>query len=59
MLERLIAHTVEARFVYRHKWQTGDVVMWDNRSTMHRATEYDLSLERSMHRTTISGVRPV
>lgn len=59
MLERLIAHTVEGRFVYRHQWRTGDVVMWDNRSTMHRATEYDLSQERTMHRATIAGVRPV
>ena len=59
MLERLIAHTVEARFVYRHQWQTGDVVMWDNRCTMHRATDYDTSQERTMHRSTISGNMPV
>lgn len=59
MLDRLLAHTVEARFVYRHQWQAGDVVMWDNRCTLHRATEYDLTQERSMHRTTISGTRPV
>ncbi len=59
MLDKLLAHTVEARFVYRHRWQPGDVVMWDNRRTLHRATEYDLTQERSMHRTTISGTRPV
>jgi taurine dioxygenase len=59
MLDKLLAHTVDERFVYRHRWQTGDVVMWDNRRTLHRATEYDLSQERTMHRTTISGVRPV
>lgn len=59
LLDRLLAHTVESRFVYRHRWQTGDVVFWDNRRTLHRATEYDLSQERTMHRTTIAGIRPV
>jgi len=59
MLDRLFTHCTEAQFVYTHQWRQGDVVMWDNRCTMHRATAYDTSHERSMHRTTIRGTRPV
>ena len=46
-------------FVYRHRWTQGDVVMWDNRCTMHRVTPYDLSLRRVMHRNTVVGDGPV
>ena len=46
-------------FVYRHKWETDDVVMWDNRCTMHYVTPHDPSLRRVMHRTTIAGDGPV
>lgn len=59
LLEKLFEHSTKDEFVYRHKWQPGDVVMWDNRCTMHRATDYDLSQERSMHRATVCGTRPV
>ena len=59
LLDKLLSHTVDERFVYRHRWQPGDVVMWDNRRTLHRATAYDLTHERTMHRTTIRGVPPV
>lgn len=56
LLARLYDHSVEPRFVYAHKWQPGDVVMWDNRCTMHCATTYDVeTYERTMHRTTICG----
>jgi len=53
LLERLFDHSTEERFIYAHKWQDGDVVMWDNRCTMHRATTYDISHERTMHRVTL------
>ena len=57
LLARLYAHSVEPRFVYAHKWRPGDVVMWDNRCTMHCATTYDVAkYERTMHRTTICGL---
>lgn len=49
----------QPRFVYRHKWQVGDLVFWDNRSTMHRATEFDDKYRRLMRRTTIVGDVPV
>lgn len=47
---------VEPRFVYCHKWRPGDTLLWDNVSSMHRATPYDVGNDRRiMHRTTISG----
>ena len=59
LLEKLFNHSVQPAHVYRHRWQAGDLVMWDNRCTMHRATEYDVRFDRAMHRTTIQGDRPV
>lgn len=52
----LIAHATQERFVYRHKWEAGDVLVWNNRYTMHRATEYDDKRhERLVYRLWISG----
>lgn len=48
----------QPQFVYSHKWQPGDLVFWDNRSTMHRATEFDDRYRRLMRRTTILGDAP-
>ena len=45
-------------FLYRHRWQPNDLVMWDNRSTMHRATDFDQRYRRLMRRTTAKGDRP-
>ena len=47
------------QFVYEHKWQQYDLVIWDNRSTMHRARAFDDVNEiRDMRRTTIAGEAP-
>ncbi|MGF7149130.1 taurine dioxygenase [Sphingomonas zeicaulis] len=52
----LIAHATQDRFVYRHKWEAGDILVWNNRYTMHRATEYDdKRYERLVYRLWISG----
>ena len=60
LLAELMAHATSDRFVYANRWQTGDVVMWDNRCTMHRATEYDAAEERRViHRTVVKGDIPV
>lgn len=46
-------------FIYLHRWSRDDIVMWDNRCTMHRVTPYDLAKRRVMHRVTIVGDGPV
>lgn len=59
LLDELNAHAISDAFVYRHKWQQGDLVIWDNRCTMHCATPYDdQKYRRIMHRTTVAGTRP-
>ena len=45
----------DPRFVYAHEWRVNDLVMWDNRQTMHRARAYDETLPRDMRRTTVAG----
>jgi alpha-ketoglutarate-dependent 2,4-dichlorophenoxyacetate dioxygenase len=51
-LADLIEHATQREFVYRHEWQSGDLVMWDNRCTLHRGRRYDLSHRRDLRRTT-------
>jgi taurine dioxygenase len=59
ILSTLYKHMLQDRFIYRHKWRAGMVVMWDNRCTMHNAEGgYDGYL-RVMHRTTVAGDTPV
>jgi taurine dioxygenase len=58
LLAELYAHTKQERFIYRHQWSVGDLVFWDNRMTMHCATDYDLQYSRGMHRTTVQGDTP-
>ncbi|HET7672371.1 MAG TPA: TauD/TfdA family dioxygenase [Burkholderiales bacterium] len=54
LLDRLMAHATSERFVFRHRWGPRDVVMWDNRCTMHCATPYDAAGERRvLHRTVV------
>ena len=56
LLEEVLAHITEPRFVYKHEWQVGDLVIWDNCSTQHCATaDYKLPLRRIMDRTTLRG----
>ena len=59
LLSELIAHATDPRFVYRHQWQMGDLLMWDNCSTQHRAnTDYELPQRRLMERATVRGSAP-
>ena len=56
LLKELQAHVTQPRFCYRHEWQHGDLVIWDNRCVLHRATPYDATrYKRLMQRTTIGG----
>ena len=55
LLRDLIEHATQQQFVYTHRWRVGDLVMWDNRCTMHRGTDYDdLRWPRDMQRATTS-----
>jgi taurine dioxygenase len=53
LLDEIYAFATQPRFVYRHDWQVGDVVMWDNGFTMHRREPFDPEARRLMKRTTI------
>ena len=55
LLDRLWAHATRPEFAYRHKWAVGDLLMWDNRCTLHRRDEFDASQTRIMHRTQVKG----
>ena len=60
LLDELIEFAIQDRFVYRHTWAKDDVIMWDNRCTMHAVTPYDnVNVRRIMHRATIVGDAPV
>jgi len=55
LLVRLRAWATQPRFVYRHKWSLGDLVVWDNTGTMHHACWYPADSDRLMHRTKLEG----
>lgn len=50
----LLEHATQRQFVYAHEWQVGDLVIWDNRSTLHRGRRYDISERRELRRTTVN-----
>jgi alpha-ketoglutarate-dependent 2,4-dichlorophenoxyacetate dioxygenase len=59
LLAELLEHATQREFVYRHTWRAGDLVMWDNRATLHRGRRYDLSQRRDLRRTTTVDVASV
>jgi len=54
-LRDLVEHATQRQFVYSHEWQQWDLVIWDNRQTMHRVTRFDDTQVRDMRRTTVAG----
>lgn len=60
LIRRLIAHATQPQYVFKHQWQAGDLVIWDNLCTMHRGGEYDYTTyKRDMRRTTVrEGTEP-
>jgi len=54
----LVEHATQPQFVYAHKWRQYDLVMWDNRQTMHRVRRFDETLVRDVRRTTVAGSAP-
>ena len=57
-LRDLTEHATQRQFVYSHAWRQHDLVMWDNRATMHRARRFDRNEVRDMRRTTLAGNAP-
>ena len=55
----LLEHATQPRFVYRHHWQPGDLVIWDNRATVHRGRRFDLAERRELRRTSTEDVDSV
>ena len=55
LLDALWAHIEHPEFRYQHRWRVGDLLLWDNRSTMHRRDPFDNKTRRVMHRTQIKG----
>ena len=55
LLDELWAHATQARFVFRQQWREGDVLLWDNRCTLHRRDSFDAGTRRLMHRTQIKA----
>ena len=59
LIDRLIAEVTRPESVYRHRWRVGDVVIWDNRCTLHRGCGYDeAKYRRRMHQTRVRGDCP-
>jgi alpha-ketoglutarate-dependent 2,4-dichlorophenoxyacetate dioxygenase len=57
LIDHLIAHATQRQFVYTHRWRVNDLVMWDNRCTLHRGTEFDdLRWKRDVQRATVCDV---
>jgi alpha-ketoglutarate-dependent 2,4-dichlorophenoxyacetate dioxygenase len=54
-LRDLTEHATQPQFVYRHRWRTGDLVVWDNRTTVHRARRFHPGEIRDVRRTTLAG----
>lgn len=58
LIHELIEHATQPQFVYTHRWSVGDLLVWDNRCTMHRARPYDAEYRRDMRRATILDLDP-
>jgi taurine dioxygenase len=59
ILQGLFDHQEQPKFVYEHVWRAGDILMWDNRCTLHARTDFSCSERRLLRRVTILGEKPV
>ena len=58
LLQELLEWTTQPKFVYRHEWTPGDLLIWDNTGVLHRAEPYPIDCGRMMRRTTLMGEEP-
>jgi taurine dioxygenase len=60
LVAELMAHATQQKYEYRHQWQHGDMVIWDNRSVMHKANpDYDMNERRYLYRLMLKGDVPI
>jgi taurine dioxygenase len=60
LMDQLYAHATQNKYLYRHKWRKGDMVLWDNRSVLHQATtDYDMEERRYLYRVLLKGEVPL
>jgi taurine dioxygenase len=60
LVAQLMTHAIQAKYEYRHRWHLGDMVIWDNRSVIHKANpDYDMSERRYLYRLMLQGEAPV
>jgi taurine dioxygenase len=59
LLDYLWAHATQPKFVWRHQWKIGDLLIWDNRCTIHHRQSFDPSTRRIMHRLQVKGTPPI
>ena len=59
LLQDLMRHATQDKYVYQHKWQLGDLVIWDNTGAMHRVLPFDAESGREFHRCTLNGEEPI
>jgi taurine dioxygenase len=59
LLEQLEAFATQPRFIYAHRWRRGDVLVWDNRSTLHRMASAAAGHDRTLYRIRVRGEIPV
>ena len=59
ILQRLFDHQEQPKFVYEHVWRVGDILMWDNRCTLHARTDFSAGERRLLRRVTVLGEKPV
>ncbi|MFC0205665.1 TauD/TfdA dioxygenase family protein [Novosphingobium soli] len=59
LLQRLMIHATQEKYTYRHQWRLGDLAIWDNTGTMHRAMPFEAGSAREFHRCTLNGEEPV
>ena len=58
LLNKLMTFATQPQFIYRHRWRANDLVIWDNRCTMHRGTNYNQKYRRAMRRATAQDAGP-
>jgi taurine dioxygenase len=60
LVTELMTHATQKKYEYRHQWQYGDMVLWDNRSVMHKANpDYDMNERRYLYRLMLKGEPPI